>query len=192
SAARGWPVRRPLVPGLRRPRAHFHRLIALGFPEFPRYVRDLGRALATAILHDYPTAAAFQGVSLRRLTGHRYDGRHRLGDDLAQALLDAAARSVGRHHSEAYRIQVRYICEDLDRLRHRLRDLEHDIQRLLADHEVGTLLTTIAGIGPHTAARLWPPSTTSRASAAAPPSPATRASSPPSGSPANAPRPAPA
>ena len=131
-----------------------HRLVDLGFPEFTRSVRDLGSALATAILHDYPTAAAFQGVSLRRLAGLRYDGRHRLGDELAQALLGAAARSVGRHHGEAYRIQVRYICEDLDRLRHRLRDLERDIERLLADHEVGTLLTTIEGIGPNTAARL--------------------------------------
>src|SRR5262249_13359941 len=115
-----------------------HRLVDLGFPEVPRYVRDLGSALATAILPDYPTAAAFQGVSLRRRAGPRHDGRHRLGDELAQPLLGAAARSVGRHHGEAYRIQVRYTCEDLDRLRHRLRDLERDIERLLADHEVGT------------------------------------------------------
>jgi transposase len=131
-----------------------HRLVDLGFPEFTRSVRDLGSALATAILHDYPTAAAFQGVSLPRLAGLRYDGRHRLGDELAQALLGAAEGSVGRHHGEAYRIQVRYTCEDLDRLRHRLRDLERDIERLLADHEVGILLTTIEGIGPNTAARL--------------------------------------
>jgi hypothetical protein len=101
-----------------------------------------------------PTAAAFHGISLRRLAELRYDGRHRLGDELAQALLDAAARSVGRHHGEAYRIQVRYTCEDLDLLRRRLRALERDIERLLGDHEVGTLLTTIEGIGPQTSARL--------------------------------------
>jgi transposase len=131
-----------------------HRLVDLGFPELTRYVRDLGSELATAILHDYPTAAAFHAISLQRLAGLRYDGRHRLGEELAQALLVAAARSVGRHHGEAYRIQVRYTCEDLDLLRRRLRDLERDIERLLGDHEVGTLLTTIEGIGPQTSARL--------------------------------------
>jgi transposase len=131
-----------------------HRLIDLGFPEFTRYVRDLGSELATAVLHDYPTAAAFQGASLRRLAGLRYDGRHRVGDELAQTLLAAAARSVGRHHGEAYQLQVRYTCEDLDVLRRRLRDLERDIERLLETHEVGRLLTTIDGIGSQTAARL--------------------------------------
>jgi transposase len=131
-----------------------HRLVDLGFPEFTRYAHDLASELATAILRDYPTAAAFQGVSLRRLAGLRYDGRHRVGDELAQALLEAAVHSVGRHHGEAYRIQVRYTCQDLDLLRRRLRDLEGDIERLLDDHEVGRLLTTIAGIGPQTSARL--------------------------------------
>lgn len=131
-----------------------HRLVDLGFPEFTRHVRDLGSELATALLHEYPTAAAFQAVSVRRLAGLRSDGRHKVGDELATAVLKAAARSVGRHHSEAYRIQVRYTCEDLDLLRRRLRDLERDIERLLDDHEVGRLLTTIEGIGPQTSARL--------------------------------------
>jgi transposase len=131
-----------------------HRLVDLGFPEFTRYVRSLDSELARAILHDYPTAAAFSGVSVRRLAGLRYDGRHRVGDELAHALIDAAARSVGRHHGEAYRIQVRYACEDLDLLRRRLRALEGDIERMLDRHEVGSLLTTIDGIGPQTAARL--------------------------------------
>lgn len=131
-----------------------HRLVDLGFPEFSRYVHDLGGALATAILRDYPTAAAFEGIPRRRVAGLRYDGRHRVGDELAQALLAAAAHSVGRHHGEAYRIQVRYTCEDLDLLRRRLRDLERDIERLLGEHEVGRLLTTIQGIGPQTSARL--------------------------------------
>lgn len=131
-----------------------HRLVDLGFPEFTRYVRDLGSELATTILQEYPTAAAFQGVAPRRLARLRYDGRHLVGDDLAQALLRAAAHSVGRHHGEAYRLQVRCLCEDLAVLRRRLRRLEADIERTLDDHEVGTLLTTIDGIGPQTAARL--------------------------------------
>lgn len=131
-----------------------HRLVDLGFPEFTQYVKGLDSELATAILHDSPTAAAFQGVSVRRLAALRYDGRHQVGEALARRLIEAAARSVGRHHGEAYRLQVRYACEDLALLRRRLRTLEGDIERLLATHEVGRLLTTITGIGPQTAARL--------------------------------------
>jgi transposase len=110
-----------------------------------RLVQDFG---------DRASASYFQGVSVKRLARLCYDGRHYVGPDLAQALLDAAAHSVGRHHGEAYRLQVRYTCEDLALLRRRLRTLERDIEKTLHDHEVGTLLTTIEGIGPQTAARL--------------------------------------
>ena len=129
-----------------------HRLVDLGFPEFTRYVHGLDTELASAILHDYPTAAAFHGVSVKRLAALRYDGRHQVGLDLARALINAARHSVGHHHSAAYRVQVRYACQDLDTLRRRLRELDRDIDTKLNEHEVGRLLTTIDGIGPHTAA----------------------------------------
>lgn len=131
-----------------------HRLVDLGFPEFTRYVRGLNTELAGAILHDYPTAAAFHGVAVKRLAALCYDGKHKVGVDLARALIDAAQHSVGRHHSAAYRVQVRYACQDLALLRRRLRELEHDIDGKLREHAVGRLLTTIDGIGPHTAACL--------------------------------------
>ena len=131
-----------------------HRLVDLGFPEFTRYVKSLDSELASAILHEYPTAQAFVGVSARRLAKLCYDGRHKVGTELADALVAAAKVSVGRHHAEAYRVQVRCACEDLDVLRRRLRDLDRDIQRTLKTHEVGSLLTSIDGIGPLTAARL--------------------------------------
>jgi len=131
-----------------------HRLVDLGFPEFTRYVKGLDSELASAILHDYPTAAAFRGVSAKRLAGLRYDGRHQVGAELAGLLIEAAKHSVGHHHGEAYRVQVRYACEDLDILRRRLRQLNRDIEGTLGAHEVGMLLTSIEGIGPNTAARL--------------------------------------
>jgi transposase len=131
-----------------------HRLVDLGFPEFTRYVRTLDSELATAILHDYPTAAAFRGVSVKRLAALRYDGRHQVGLDLARSLIEAARHSVGQHHSATYRIQVRYACQDLNTLRSRLRDLDRDLEGKLREHEVGRLLTSIDGIGPTTAARV--------------------------------------
>jgi transposase len=130
-----------------------HRLVDLGFPEFTRYVKTLDSELATTVLHEYPTAAAFPVVS-RPLAKLVYDGRHKVGPDLARQLVEAAKASVGRHHGDAYRVQVRYSCEDVDVARRRLRELERRIGTTLRDHEVGTLLTSIDGIGPQTAARL--------------------------------------
>ena len=131
-----------------------HRAVDLGFPEFTRHVRTLDSELATAILHEYPTAEAFLGLPWKRLAKLCYDGRHKVGEEIAKALVEAAKVSVGRHHGPAYRVQVRFACEDIDLLRRRLRDLDRDIERTLGDHEVGTLLTTIDGVGPTTAARL--------------------------------------
>jgi transposase len=131
-----------------------HRVVDLGFPEFTRYVRTLDSELATAILKDYPTAEAFIGVRPKTLSNLKYDGRHFVGLELANQLLEAAKTSVGHHHGPAYRVQVKYFCQDIDTFRARLRELERDIERRLDDHEIGKLLTTIDGIGPGTAARL--------------------------------------
>jgi transposase len=131
-----------------------HRAVDLGFPEFTRYVRTLDSELATAVLHEYPTAEAFLGLPWKRLAKLCYDGRHKVGEEIAEGLVEAAKVSVGRHHGHAYRVQVRFACEDIDLLRRRLRELDADIERTLGDHEVGSLLTTIDGIGPTTAARL--------------------------------------
>jgi transposase len=131
-----------------------HRIVDLGFPEFTRFVRTLDSELATCILRAYPTARAFHGVRPKTLGEMVYDGRHQVGTELAVKLVDAAGKSVGAHHGEPYRMQVAYACEDIDVLRKRIRSLDGNIQRTLKKHEVGTLLTTIAGIGPTTAARL--------------------------------------
>ncbi|HEY1965205.1 MAG TPA: IS110 family transposase [Acidobacteriaceae bacterium] len=131
---------------------HLHRAVDLGFPEFTRHVRTLQSELATTILSHYPTAAAFHTVSAKKLARLVYDGCHPVGEGLAHALIEAAKQSVGAHHSEPYRLEVRYACEDIDLLRRRLRTLESEIERRLVQHEVGKLLTTIDGIGPQTAA----------------------------------------
>ena len=131
-----------------------HRSVDLGFPEFTNYVRTLSSQLATTLLSQYPTAQAFRVLTVKRLARVRYDGRHLVGEELATKLIDAAKRSVGAHHGEPYRVQVRYACEDMETLRRRLRTLEEDIERTLSTHEVGRLLSTIDGLGPQTVARL--------------------------------------
>ena len=131
-----------------------HRVVDLGFPEFTRYVRRLDSELATAILADYPTARAFVESRPKALANVKYDGRHFVGLELATSLIEAAKRSVGAHHGYAYRLQVKHACQDLDVLRQRLRELDREIASKLDEHEIGSLLTTIDGIGPTTAAKL--------------------------------------
>lgn len=131
-----------------------HRLVDLGFPEFTRYVAQLNTPLAIAILRRYPTACAYHGLARRRLAQLCYDGRHQVGTELAQQLIEAAKTSVGSQHSAAHQLGVRYACEDLEILRARLKHLDSDIASKLQQHEVGRLLTTIAGVGDNTAACL--------------------------------------
>jgi len=131
-----------------------HRLVDLGFPELTRFIHSLDSQLATAVLHEYPTARAFVGLPWKRLAKYRYDGVHIVGDELAKSLIDAAKVSVGQHHGLAYRIQVQHACEDLDLLRRRIKQLDRDIETKLGEHEVGSLLTTIDGVGTQTAAKL--------------------------------------
>jgi transposase len=131
-----------------------HRAVDLGFPEFTRYVRTLESQLAITILSRYPTAASFQGVSVKKLARIVYDGSHQIGEDLARNLIEAAERSVGAHHSEPYRIRIKYLCEDLEVLRRRLRDLARDVGRKVREHEIGKLIMTIEGVGPLTTACL--------------------------------------
>jgi transposase len=130
-----------------------HRLVDLGFPELKRLVKELDAPTILALLSEYPTAAAYERTTPARIAKLEAGGR-KVGRELAQAVFDAAARSVGRHHGHVYELQVRYLCDDLRLLKKRIREIEGDIGQLLNQHEVGKLLTTIPGVGPQTSARI--------------------------------------
>ncbi len=131
-----------------------HRLVDLGFPEFTRYVRSLDSMLATALIAEHPTAQAFARANPRRLAKLRYDGRHVVGDELADQIVAAAKRSVGQHHGPVYALQARHLCQDLDLWRRRLAEIDRDIDGLVDAHEVGKLLLSIDGLGPNSVARI--------------------------------------
>ena len=131
-----------------------HRTLDLTFPEFPGIVPDLMAYKATTLLLAFPTSAAFRSASLDVIADIKYDGRHRIGNELSAALIDAAKASVGAHDGPSYRLQTRYACEDIATLRGRLKSIDSDIERSLTGHRVGQLLTSIDGVGPNTAARM--------------------------------------
>lgn len=131
-----------------------HRALDLSFPEFTAHVRDVACARSTTLLIACPTAERFRAANASALAELRYDGRHVIGLELANALCEAAKSSVGRHQGTAYELQIRYACEDISTLRERIKKLDKDIGQSLDRHEVGKLLTSIDGIGDNTAARM--------------------------------------
>ena len=131
-----------------------HRVVDLGFPELSRHVKSLDTDLALTLLHELPTAASYKGVTPTWIAGLVYDGRHKIGGELAKAVFAAASSSVGQHHGPAFQLEVRYLCEHIRLLKKQLKTLETDIERKLENNEVGKLLTTIPGIGPQTSARI--------------------------------------
>jgi len=131
-----------------------HRLVDLGFPEFTSVVKKLDSHLAVTILREFPTAAAFSKATRKKVGKLVYDGRRKVGEGRARKLIEAARQSVGAHHGPAYRVQVRHACDAILLLKAQIRELDKDIEGHLKDHEVGKLLTTIDGVGPHTAARI--------------------------------------
>lgn len=131
-----------------------HRTVDLTFPELTKHVGELSSYKATALLLAYPTGAAFRAADVAAIAALKYDGRHVIGNELASALVAAAKSSVGRHDGTPYELQARYACEDIAVLRERIKKLDGDIKASLSRHEVGTLLTTIDGVGPNTAARM--------------------------------------
>lgn len=131
-----------------------HRQVDLVFPEFTTHVKTLGSELATTLLKRCPTAKAWREVPLRRLVKLCYDDVHVVGPLLAQKLKDAAERSVGRHEGAVYEDQVQTLCEDIERLRQRLKDLESKMKDTVDQHELGPLLRSIRGLGDVTIAAL--------------------------------------
>ena len=131
-----------------------HRALDLTFPEFTQHVKDVASFKATTLLLACPTGQAFRAADPHELAELKYDGRHTIGSELAEALHQAAKSSVGSQDGAAYQLQVRYACEDIATMRARIKKLDDDIGQSLKRHEVGSLLTTIDGVGDNTAARV--------------------------------------
>lgn len=54
--------------------------------------------------------ARIQSYGVKKLARIVYDGSHKIGEELARNLIEAAEKSVGAHHSEPYRLRIKYLC----------------------------------------------------------------------------------
>ncbi len=111
-----------------------HRAVDLGFPEFTRHVHTPESRVAATILSRYPTAAHFnrrigeeaRSDRLRRFSQDR--GKTRSGSDPGSRKLSRKS-SLRALSIAAPSLLIKYLCEDLDVLRRRLKDLARDIER---------------------------------------------------------------
>jgi len=147
-------LRERLVQDLGDRVRELHRVVDLAFPELTEHLGDLGSLKALTVLLAFPTAKALAIASVRMVSQLCYDGRHKVGEALAKALIAAAKRSVGQHQGGVFSLEVKYFCQDIKTLKERLGELNRDLEKRVESHEVATLIRTIGGIGPTTAARL--------------------------------------
>lgn len=132
-----------------------HRLLDLTFPEYTTHMADISNERSTTILGAFPSGAKLAEARLEPLSNLRYGARHhRVGDELAKALISAAGVTVGRHQGEIYEHQVGYYAGELDRLRVAIKALDSRIGGAVERHAIAKLITTIDGIGPLTSARI--------------------------------------
>lgn len=115
------------------------------FPELGLYFSDIFGATASAVLTEYPSAQAISKVrvdSLARVI--RKASRGRFGREKAEALKDAAKRSIATY-SAAQELSVRFCFQKIELLDRQIRELDRQIKQLmvLADSPI----TTIPGIG---------------------------------------------
>lgn len=146
-------LRDRLVDDLTSRVRELHRVVDLSFPEFTTMVGDLSTERAISLLEKYPSAKAFREARRKDISNLKY-GNYRVGLELADALLAAAQKSVGQHHADVYRKEAKYFCADIRELKHRLKELDADIDTHVDKHPVAKLLTTIDGIGKNTAGRI--------------------------------------
>ena len=165
-----------------------HRLVDLGFPEFTRYVATLDSELASALPARYPTAAGVSPApapaggraALRRAA----QGRPRPGPHAHRRCAGLRGRTPWRRLPRPGALCLRgprRAASPPARAGARHRGQRCDT------HEVGTLLTTIDGMGPQTAAKLVAEVGDITRFESAPSWPPTSALSPASANPASAP-----
>lgn len=131
-----------------------HRHIDLAFPEFTRVIKDISSQRSLAILTQWPTAAALREASFEEVAELRYDGRHRVGDELASQLIAHATASVGQHSGAATACIIRVLCQQLRTLAEQVSLITEQVRAAVDASELGKLLISIPGIAHVTAARL--------------------------------------
>jgi transposase len=131
-----------------------HRALDLSFPESKPLFKTMTGMRTTTILKAYPGGEPLAEANLSELAELVYDGRHRVGVELASALIELAKVTVGAHQGGPYSQQIVYYCEDIQTLAKRLKELERQIEKCLEGQQLPTLLMSIPGIGPLSVARV--------------------------------------
>lgn len=124
-----------------------HRLLDLTFPEFSDHVKSPVSQTALKLLNLYPTAARFAKKDVEAVARVQYDERHHVGDALATRLIEAAKKSVAKHHGAVYEVQTRQLVRQAQLLLEQIEEMDRLIDERMDDDDIGKLLRSIPGIG---------------------------------------------
>jgi transposase len=118
------------------------------FPEYERFFSDIFGATSLAVLDRYPSARALSRAhtgTLARLI--EQSSRGRLGEDLAEALKDAAKTSFAVNSAiRAQSLELKQLISQIEFGKGQLAEIDREIKSLL--DKAASPITSIPGIGP--------------------------------------------
>jgi transposase len=133
-----------------------HDLVFISFPEFLQVMKDLKTKSARYLLRHYPgpeNLVALELVSLTQTLNRISRGK--VGTDRAQALFEAASRSVGiREGRLGVGLEIQAMLEAVEACERFVGQLEGEMIRHLEEIPYSRLLLSMKGIGPITVAGL--------------------------------------
>lgn len=148
--------RQGLMVDLNRTTNRMEGVVAQFFPELLRVGTKLETKTMQQLLRHYPAPVDIGAAGLEALVGDvRKWSRGRWGRDKAEALYEAARRSIGvRGGVMGYRRRVAQLLEQLDLQQRQLQQLHQDIVQLLGQDAQAQLMLTVPMLGPISVANL--------------------------------------
>ena len=149
--------RREQLVGWRRRvvnRLHAHRDVV--FPELRELFSKLVGRTSRWVLRHAATAAAVLEMGVERLTQElRHASRGQLGRERAEAMVEAASRSIGvEEAAEAHQVAIEQLLDELEEVLRQLAEIERRMEAELERVEYAGHLLTVPGFGPITVATL--------------------------------------
>ncbi len=132
-----------------------HQSVDLLFPEFAAVFRDITLLSARRVIERFPTPAAVLAHTPDEMHRELKGGGVRIGGKKLIALAAAARQSIGvREGTAGLVVALKDTLGELDSLEARLRVIEAEIRRLLAEIDETAILTSVPRMGAMTVAAI--------------------------------------
>ena len=128
------------------------KLLSSVFPEYVNCFDDISCISSLTVLEEYPGPAKLVEVDQEELAGLRYgENNHRLGEEKAATLKEAAETTVGKVASEDTEFTLKFMAKRLKPLTQEVKQLKQRIEARYQEVDPNEL-ATVDGIGEFSAA----------------------------------------